>query len=81
MPDGRARRKRLKKKQTNTPLYEQVADAAKALWDEGLADIQIAERLACSAPTVAQAIDFWHRWRGVPMPSHAERRAARVDRI
>jgi len=81
MPDGRARRHSLKKKQTNAPLYEQLADAAKALWGEGLADIQIAERLACSAPTVVEAIDFWHRTRGLPTPSHAERRAALIDRM
>ena len=81
MPDGRKRRKSLRRKQVDAPLYEQLADAAKALCDEGLADVQIAERLGCSPPTAVAAVDHWHAVRGLVMPSHAERRPALVDRM
>jgi hypothetical protein len=81
MPDGRKRRQSLPRKQMDAPKYEQLANAAKALWDEGLADLQIAERLGCSPPTAVAALVHWHRARGLMMASHAERRVALVDRM
>jgi DNA invertase Pin-like site-specific DNA recombinase len=81
MPDGRSRRARLAKKQVGATKYEQLADEAKALWDEGLADEQIGERLGCSPPTVVAAIQHWHRSRGLTAPSHADRQAALGERI
>jgi transposase len=79
--DGRGRRKTLSQKQLTSTKYEELSEGAKALWDDGLADIQIAERLGCSAPTVVRAIEHWHRQRGLPYPTHADRRRTLVDRM
>jgi nucleotide-binding universal stress UspA family protein len=48
VPDGRSRRSTLPKKQSNPVLYEQLAEEVTVLWDQGLADIQIAAQLGCS---------------------------------
>ena len=81
MPDGRKRRAGLPRKQAGQPLYEQLAEAAKGLWDAGLAEVQIAARLGCSPPTAAAAVASWHAARGLPAPSHAGRRTALVDKM
>jgi hypothetical protein len=81
VPDGRGRRHTLRRKQIGQTMYEQHADAAKALWDQGLADVQIAARLGCSPPTAVAAVAYWHRSRGQPEPSHAGRKAALIDRM
>lgn len=79
--DGRQRRSTLLHKQMKPTMYVQLADRAKALWDQGLADVQIAARLNCSPPTVVAAVEHWHRSRGLEPPSHAARRAALVDQM
>jgi hypothetical protein len=81
MPDGRMRRAGLPRKQAGLPLYEQLAEAAKGLWDAGLAEVQIAARLGCSPPTAAAAVTSWHTAPGLPAPSHAGRRTALVDQM
>jgi transposase len=81
VPDGRSRRATLPKKQVGPTLYQRLADGAKALWDEGQSDVQIAVRLGCSPPTAAAAVSHWYTSRGLTAPSHAERRAALVDRM
>ena len=77
VPDGRACRKRLN---TET-LAERIADLAKGLWDQGLSDRQIAARLECSPTTAVAAVASWHTTNRLIMPSHAERRALRVDQM
>ncbi|MBL8792466.1 MAG: recombinase family protein [Planctomycetia bacterium] len=77
--DGRQRRSTLPHKQMMPTMYAQLADQAKALWDQGQADVQIAARLNCSPPTVVAAVEHWHRSRGLEPPSHASRRANLVD--
>ena len=79
--DGRKRRTSLLRKQVGPTMYQGLADQAKALWDNGLADVQIAAKLNCSPPTAAAAVEFWHRSRGMETPTHAARRAALVDRM
>jgi site-specific DNA recombinase len=81
MLDGRKRRATLAKKQTGTPLHEALADEAKSLWDEELADVQIAERLGCSPPTAVAAVEHWFRSHGQSMPSHEDRRRYVMDRM
>jgi hypothetical protein len=81
MPDGRARRATLARKQVGPTLYEELAEPAKALWDEGWADVQIAARLGCSPPTAEAAVACWHTARGLPAPTHTERREALVERM
>lgn len=81
MVDGRQRRSSLPKKQVNTTMYEQLAEEAKQLWDQGLADVQIAARLNCSPPTVVAAVEHWHRSQGLVPPTHDDRRVALVDQM
>src|SRR5208283_2410224 len=38
MPDGRKRRASLPKKQVGPTMYQELADSAKRMWDDGLAD-------------------------------------------
>jgi site-specific DNA recombinase len=80
-PDGRKRRATLSKKVGKSTLPEQLADPAKALWEQGLADVQIADQLGCSPPTAVAAIRHWHAVRGLAAPSHSERRAALIDKM
>jgi hypothetical protein len=81
MPDGRARRATLGRKQLSPTMYQQLADEAKALWDSGLADVQIALRLNCSPPTAVAAVAYWHTSRALTAPGHGARRAALVDQM
>ncbi len=81
VPDGRKDRATCATNESNPPRYKLLAEAAKQLWDQGLADVQIAERLGCSPPTMDAAIDAWHKERGLPTPTHADRRSALVDRM
>jgi hypothetical protein len=81
VPDGRQRRSSLPRKQVGPALYEELAESAKSLWDEGLADVQIAERLGCSPPTAVAAVAHWHTVRGMAVPTQAERRVALVERM
>jgi len=81
MLDGRTRRSTLAKKQMGTPLYEKLAEPATALWNEGMADVQIAARLGCSPPTAVAAVEYYHRLQGLEVPSHSARRATLVDRM
>jgi hypothetical protein len=81
MPDGRGRRSTLPKKQIGITLNESLAEEAKRLWDHGLADIQIAAQLGCSAPTAVAAVAHWFQSRGQSMPSHDERRLELTDRM
>lgn len=79
--DGRQRRSTLPRKQMKPAMYEELAGQAKVLWDQGLADVQIAARFNCSPPTVVAAVEHWHRSRGLEPPSHAARRTGVVDRM
>src|SRR5262249_8718803 len=51
-PDGRSCRERLNRK----TIPEELAEAAKRLWDQGLLLQEIAERLGCSRDTATKAI-------------------------
>jgi predicted site-specific integrase-resolvase len=81
MPDGRQRSKLLLGKLNDSAMYKRLADPAHALWDQGLADLQIAGKLGCSPPTVVAAVAYWHESRGLPVPSHVDRRASLVDQM
>ena len=50
------------------PVHEQIADQVKALWDEGLMYMQIAERVGWNRNIVAKALAHWHEGRGLPAP-------------
>jgi transposase len=74
MPDGRSRRAHLAKKHLAPPVFEQIADDVKALWDEGLLMEEIAERVRRDKNTVTKAVAFWHSSRGLPVPDGRTRR-------
>ena len=76
LPDGRQRRATLPRKQQKTPLYREIADAVKVLWDDPakLAVVEIARRLKTTDTTVWKALAYWHRSRGLPAPTSKQRR-------
>jgi transposase len=80
-PDGRTRRTTLSVKQSELPVYKEIADEAKRLSDEGVSDVQIAAQLNCSAPTVVNAIAHWYSERGLPVPDRAQRHRECVEKI
>jgi hypothetical protein len=70
LADGRSHRKRLGK-----PTFpEQLAEAAKGLWDQGLLMQEIGDRLTCDPDAVAKAIGYWFRSRGLKPPDGRARR-------
>jgi transposase len=79
--DGRQRRRTLVRKLATPTLPEELAEQAKALWDQGLADVQIAVQLNCSPPTAKVAVEHWHRARGLEPPNAADRRSALLARM
>ncbi len=74
MPDGRSRRRTLKRKTQETPLYQRIADDVKELCDRGLLLVEIAEQLQIDRNTVTAAIRFWYDSRGEPVPDGRSRR-------
>ena len=79
-PDPRTRRGELCKKHS-PPLYQQIADQAALLWNEGVAIIEIARRLGHDKATVRKAVAHWHRARGLPEPTARTRRERLMDRV
>jgi hypothetical protein len=82
LPDGRKRRATLARKRQTTPVYKEIADAAKVLWDDptNLAVVEIARRLETADTTVWKALAHWHRSRGLPAPTAKQRRERIVAR-
>ena len=64
MPDGRGRRSTLERKHLEPPRYQQLAEQAKLLADEGLLLQELAERLKCDIATVTKALRYWHDQHG-----------------
>ncbi|MEK6239145.1 MAG: recombinase family protein [Planctomycetales bacterium] len=79
-PDGRRRRARLAKKQVATPVYQRIADEAVRLLDEGLSGVAIAKQLTVSDATVGKADAWWHKSRGLPVPTAKDRKFRMMDR-
>ena len=61
--------------------WEEIADRAKVLWDQGLLNEEIARRLHCDRNQVTKAISGWHLRRGLEPPDGRVRwrRLARED--
>jgi len=72
--DGRVRRGKMRDKLLSPPLFQRIADEAKALLDEDLLMEQIAERLGCCPDTVQAALRHWFESRGQTMPDMRNRR-------
>jgi DNA invertase Pin-like site-specific DNA recombinase len=69
-PDGRSCKTRLNRK----TLPEELAEEAKALWDQDLLLQEIAARLGCNRDTVSKAIKHWFESRGLEVPDGRVRR-------
>ena len=82
LPDGRQRRAGLARKQQKTPDYKAIADPVKALWDEptNVSVLEIAHRLGTNDTMVMKALAWWHRSRGLPVPTAKERRQRTIAR-
>ncbi len=76
LPDGRQRRATLPGKQQKTPDYKAIAEAVRLLWDDStnLSVLEIARRVGTSDTMVWKALAWWHRERGLPVPTAKERR-------
>lgn len=74
MPDGRSRRSQLKRKHLEPPLYVQLSDPAKSLYDDGLLLGEIADQLGCDRNTITHAIAHWFKSCGLPVPDGRTRR-------
>ncbi len=76
LPDGRARRSGLVRKQQKVPDYKAIAEDVKALWDDpaNLSVLEIARRLRTSDTMAWKALAWWHRSRGLPSPNAKDRR-------
>lgn len=55
-----------------------IADEARQRWIDGESKESLARRFACSAPTVGKAIAYAYERDGLPMPTRAEARRAKV---
>jgi hypothetical protein len=56
-------------------------DEAKRLWDDGLADIQIAVRLGWKPSVAAEAVSRWFHSRNQARPNHVARRQTLADQM
>jgi hypothetical protein len=76
LPDGRKRRATLARKQQKTPVYKDIADAAKDLWENptNLAVVEVARRLETTDTTAWKALAHWYRTHGLPAPTAKQRR-------
>ena len=73
-PDGRTRRSTLEKKHLSAPLYQAIADRVMELCKQGKLLYSVATELGVDRNTITQAIDWWHRSRGLPAPDGRTRR-------
>jgi len=80
LPDGRSRRGRLPKSQTETPLYRRIAADVATHVGEGLSDEAIARKFNTTGETIRKALRFHCRKHGLPIPTRKERRAALMRR-
>lgn len=62
-------------------LYRTIADRAKALWDEGLSILQVAEQLGVSPPTATAAVRHGYEVQGLPTPTWQDRQDAMMKRL
>ncbi len=81
MPNNRARRHQLPKKQEDLPVYQQIADEVHSLWFDGLSDSEMGRRFGCSDTTVQKAFVWWHTSRNLPVPNKESRRQALRERV
>jgi len=79
-PDGRKRRGELAKKQAETPVYQQIAEEAARLAENGCRKLAIGRRFNVSDATVAKAIAFWYQSQGRPVPTAADFRKMMLRR-
>lgn len=74
MPDGRSRRSTLQQKHLEPPVYQQIADEAMALYQQGMLLQDVANTLQVDRNTITAVIRWWHETRGLPVPDGRTRR-------
>lgn len=74
MPDGRARRHKLKQSYLTAPLYRRIADRVKLMLETGLLIGDIATELKIDRNTITRAIKFAYESSGLPVPDGRTRR-------
>ena len=79
-PNSYARCAELRKKQASA-LYQQIADQAALLWNEGSAVEEIARQIGHDKNTIRKALTHWHRAHGLPQPTARTRRERLMDRV
>jgi site-specific DNA recombinase len=83
LPDGRKRRTTLTRKQRRTPTYVEIANKAADLWNNpaNLSALEIARQLDTSDTMFWKALAYWHRIRGLPIPTAKDRRERIMLRV
>jgi site-specific DNA recombinase len=76
LPDRRNRRTTLTRKQRKIPTYIEIAGKAAGLWNNpaNFSVLEIAHRLVTSDTMIWKALAYWHRIRGLPIPTAKDRR-------
>jgi site-specific DNA recombinase len=72
---------RPKRKQRETPLYQQIADVATQKWEAGESESAIGRDFKTTQATVREAIAWWHGCRQLPVPRFKNRRQTQVERV
>lgn len=57
------------------PIWAARADEVKALYDQNLSAVKIAEKLGLKFGAIAKALSWWYVQRGLPVPSGSEKRS------
>lgn len=74
--DGRVRRASVPAKNRDEPVFRQIADEVKRLYDEGLLMEEIATAVGRTRDTVRAALEYWFSSRSQPTPDGRHRRKA-----
>ena len=80
-PDGRARRKQLRRKQSKMPRYVQLAEEVKQLRDSGLNATEVAAQLDIDQNMESKAWKHWHVSRGLVPPRASQSKTPRYVQL
>jgi hypothetical protein len=73
-PDGRSRRSGLACKHLCPPKYQEIAEDAKRLYDDGLPLGEIAAKLASDRNTITKSLAYYHKSHSLPVVDGRTRR-------
>ncbi|MEQ8791401.1 MAG: recombinase family protein [Pirellulaceae bacterium] len=55
-----------------------IGPEVRALWEDGCPKTQLADRFSCSTPTIDKALAWAYEQDGLPLPTRADRKAAKI---